>query len=119
MAIDYAHLRDVAKRLIGDNGVEFGVSRPGAISRDTSGNEVISPALSFKAYGVTVAWSFAEQVGGIKAGEIKMAVSPEQEIKNGDIFTAANGEKYRVTDANPVQPAGLLLLFKPRMVQVR
>lgn len=111
MPINYAALRATAKRLIGENGVTYVITRNGALER-VGGVETRKPAATFDCVGIVTNWDPREINGKtIQTGDLKLICVPEQPLAVGDLVEYG-GTKYRVEHPNPVKPGLIVLVYK-------
>ncbi|MDN0096564.1 hypothetical protein [Yersinia rohdei] len=114
MAINYPWMRATATRLITENGAAYQLSRGGGVEF-ISGVEVDIPLEAHTIIGVISSYSPGEIDGTlIQNGDVKMSATADIEIRIGDLIMV-NGKKHRVIKPNPVNPAALLICYKPQL----
>lgn len=111
MAINYAQMRATAKRLLGDNGRMYTITRKGKLER-VAGVEQRQPEVTFGCVGVVTQFDPREVDGKtIQTGDLKLICVPENELLVGDLITH-NSTLYRVEHPNPVAPGAVIIVNK-------
>lgn len=114
MAINYANLQGVAKRLIGDNGRVFKALRTFPMER-INGVETRPAALAFDVIGITVEYSPYELSNTlIKSGDVRLIATSDEQLKIGDVIDV-DGTNYRVEKPNPIKPGPVVLVYKAQL----
>lgn len=114
MPISYSRMRNTAKRLLSDNGISYSVTRKGSVQM-IDGEEVTTQDVTFNAVGVKTEYN-PQEINGtvIIAGDVRLTLTADAEIKIGDIVTIDEA-KYRVVNPNPVKPADILICYKAQL----
>ena len=114
MAINYQRMRATATRMLRQNGATYNVTRKGSVTV-IGGVEHKTEAVGFTAVGVKTEYAPGEIDGTVIInGDVQIVFTAEKEIKIGDVVDI-NGTAHRVVKPNPVEPAALVLCYKPQL----
>lgn len=114
MAINYPRMRTNATRLITENGTTYQLTRGGGVEL-VGGVEIDIPLETHTIISVKSSYEPGEIDGTlIQNGDVKMSATADVEIRIGDLIMV-DGKKHRVIKPNPVNPAALLICYKPQL----
>ncbi|EOZ3195837.1 hypothetical protein ACQL2C_004299 [Yersinia enterocolitica] len=114
MAINYPRMRTNATRLITENGTTYQLTRGGGVEF-VGGVEIDIPLETHTIISVKSSYEPSEIDGTlIQNGDVKMSATADVEIRIGDLIMV-DGKKHRVIKPNPVNPAALLVCYKPQL----
>ena len=111
---DYAGLKDTVDALLTEFGQDCELRRAGApVTVDPVNGTVTGGAPQvFEVIGVVVDYE-EKLVDGetIMRGDRQAYIQANQEPKQADTFAEANGVVWAIVDVNPVNPAGLAVVY--------